>query len=295
METHDGQATVWELDEVYHWRDIGPGTKLVGVVGFGEWETTLIRVFNAGFEKLKMNTRCLPLQLTGFEKLTAMLDVLRINALAINPEMAPQILEFAPHAEEAARKSEYADLLLKQDDGWHAFNMIWRSNLVAIEKTLPVESGEERPLDRRNVLIIGSNPMAQAVAFGIKRRNGIHSITSPREKQAKKVAESFDARHVPFPSLYDTLADVVVIADPAIVAGPKKTDVNPSYFRPNMAVADVCRLPRESELLKEARQRGSKIIEPQAIFAEQASVMFNSMVGQSLPEGTVNEVLTAES
>ena len=295
METHEGQATVWELDEVYDWRAIGPGTKLIGVVGFGESETMLVRVFNAGFQKLKMNTRCLPMWLTGFDKLEAMLDVLRINALAVNPAVAPQILKFAKHAEEAAEKSEYADLLLKQDDGWNAYTMIWRSNLIAIEKALPLESGEERPLDRRNVMIIGSKSMAQAVAYGINRRNGIHSVTSPQEKQAKKVAKMFGSRHVPFPSLYDTLADVVVITDPAIVAGYKKTELNPSYFRPNMAVSDVCHLPHESALLHEARQRGAKIIEPTEIFTEQASVLFNSIIGQPLPEGVINEVLAAES
>ena len=174
-------------------------------------------------------------------------------------------------------------MLHKESDGWQAYNLLWRAALQAIESALGKKSSEERPLDRRNVLVIGANVTAQSIAYGIKRRKGVLSITAPIEDKAKHVAELFDCRHVPFANLYDTLADVVVVTDPNIAIGHKKTEFNPSYLRPHMTVLDVCRMPERSELSSDAKQRGCNLVEPSALFADQISAQFEAVTGKPMP------------
>ena len=84
----------------------------------GPRETATVRILNSGFRHLKKNTRCLPLEIGGLDKLAKRLDTLRINMLVVRPELSTQALEFAEHAEEAATESGFADLLLKQKNGW---------------------------------------------------------------------------------------------------------------------------------------------------------------------------------
>ena len=48
-----------------------------------------------------------------------------------------------------------------------------------------------------------------------------------------------NVRFVPYQNLYNTLSDVVVIADPDLRIGGKKEEFNPSYLRGNMMVLDV--------------------------------------------------------
>lgn len=60
METHAGQATVWELTELYDSNCIDRHTRFVGVIDSGPVRNQTIQVLNAGFRHLDRNTRCLP-------------------------------------------------------------------------------------------------------------------------------------------------------------------------------------------------------------------------------------------
>lgn len=295
MEAHSGQPTAFDLDEVYDWNAITPQTRFVGLFGYGASEAAVVRVLNAGFRMLDLNVRCLPMRLSETDRLEKMLEVLKITAILIAPALGGQLLGFAKSAEEASSESQYTDLLVnKQPEGWKAFNLLWRSALQALEATLGRQSSQERPLDRRNALVIGANATARAIAYGIQRRKGVLSVSAPAEDKAKSVAEMFDCRHVPFANLYDTLADVVVVTDPNIAIGHKKSEFNPSYLRPHMTVLDVCRLPEGSALCSEATQRGCKLVEPASLFAAQISAQFEAVTGKPLPPDALEVAAPAE-
>lgn len=291
MEAHKGQATLFELDEVYASSQINSKTRFVGLVGFGDQEATTVRIFNAGFSQLDLPTRCLPIHLGRTDKVHQMLEVLKINALVVNPELGPKALMLAEHVESAARQGDCADLLFKQADGWHAYNVVWKNALRALEETLGKTGSGERPLDKRNVVVIGCGGLSQAIAYGIQRRKGVLSIAAPDDDEARQVARMFDVRHIPFSSLYDTLFDVAVLADSSLKCGTLRGELNPTIFRSGMTVLDVCRMPQETDLLSEARQRGCKVVEPKDVYIAQVSSHFQSMTGQELPAEAVTSVL----
>jgi len=295
MEAHPGQATVWELDEIYRWRDIGSNTRFIGVVGAGEAETTIIRVLNDGFNALRINARCLPLTLGKLDKLAKMFDILKLNTLILNPDTGSRLFDFAEHKEEAADVAGYTDLLLKQSDGWHAYNIIWRSTLKGIEKKLGAKTDDEHPLDRRSVLIAGSYGVTQAVAYGICRRKSVVSITAPNDADGQRLARMFNVRHVPFASLYDTYADVFVVGDSSIQIGTSKMHFNPGYLRDKMTTVDITDLPNETEILREARDRGCRIVDPQDILAEQIRAIFQAITGKDFPDDVMAESMAPES
>ena len=246
MEVFPDQATVGDLDEIYGWREIDNQTRFIGIIGFGETETTNVRVFNKTIQKVGLNARCLPLASSKFDKLKQMLDVLKINALLTSCDLAGQILSVADHLDEAAQMSQHADMLLKQPDGWHAYNSIWRSVLIALEDSLGNEDPQQRPLDRRSVLIIGTSGLARSLIYGITKRKGLVSVTGTDDSSAHQLAQQFNVRFVPSKSVYDTLADVVVLADPTLRMGSRHLEFNPSYLRHPMTVIDAGTMPAES-------------------------------------------------
>ncbi len=295
MECYEGQCTVTDLEETYRWRDVNPQTRFIAVVGFGPTETTTLKVLNAGFASYQLNIRCLPLQLAPkTDKLGQMLDTLHINVILANPHVAERILLLATELEEAARISQYADLVVKQADGWHAYNTIWRSALRAVEARLGAKSPEDRPLDKRNVFIVGSGGAAKGVAYGIQRRKGMISVTASENSEAQIMAQQFNARYVPIANMYDTLCDVVILTDAQSHEAGEVTGVkmNPSYLRPHMTVADLGNLPGDTDLLKEARTRSCKIVEPADIYADHLAAMFKNITGKELPQDVLQNALS---
>lgn len=300
LEAHADQPTFTELDEIYHWKAIGPQTRLVSVVGFGPAETAIVRAFNAGFAAHGLNVRCLPLEIGLSDKIQTMLDNLKVSVLVANPALSERALNLAEQIDESARKSQYADLLVKQSDGWHAFNTSWKSVLRAVESCLGGKSPEDRPLDRRNVLIIGTGGMAKSVAYGVQRRQGLLGIAGRDDAESRQFAQVMNARHVPTAVLYDTLCDVVVFAEGeahSSLAGTKRGDgmqINPSFLRPHMHVVDLTQLVGDSAILREARTRGCKIVEPSLVLNDYIVQTFKAISNRDLDPAIAAAAIAAE-
>lgn len=289
MEAWDGQPTVFELDDVFRWREIGRETRFVGVCGFGSAPMLTMRIFNTAFSELGLDLRALPLAFSGSSKLPQMLDILKLRTLLLDESGSDKALAFAEQQDETVRESGFADLMLHQKTGWQAHGILWRCVLRSLEAALST-GDDSRPLDRRNVMVLGTGPVARALARGIARRKGLVSISGPDDKAAQAAAGQLEARFVPLASLYDTLADVVVVADAQLKAGHHRHELNPGWFRPSMTIADVTRLPEDTTFLQEARERGCRVVEPAAIQATILGEQFRAVTGKPLPDGIVERV-----
>lgn len=290
MESYQGQATVGELDGVYQWREINPQTRFVAVAGFGDTETTTVRVLNAGFKKLGVNMRCLPMQLDKLDNFAQMFEVLKINALLPDKALGGRILSVVKEVEESVKASQFCDLLIKPaNQNWQAYNSLWRGALKALEETLGKENAEDQPLLRRSILMLGATPIARALAYGIHRRKGMVSVAATDDERAQLLAQMFDFRFVPSANIYTTLCDVVILTQATMEKGGLTQTINPAMFRPGMTVMDVTNLPEETPFIDEGRNRGCKVVEPTKIYADQLRTQFKAITGQELPAGTFEE------
>ncbi len=291
MEAFDEQTTLQELDEIYGWREIDKATMFIGVVGMGGSEIVTTQCFNSVFRRLGLNARSLPLMSREFGRLKSMLDSLKINAIVTSRHIGDQMVALGDELEESARISQYSDLLLKKKDGWQAWNAGWRSAVRMIEQTVSGSGNDKRPLDKQNVLVVGSGSFARSMIYGIGK--GLVSVTAPDDKEAQNVATQFDVRFVPFQHLYNTLADVIVFAEPGLPVGSSKTEFNPSYLAPRMTVCDATEMPFDSVFTAEARSRGAKVVEPKLIYADLLSAQIKSITGKEVPASEFTEIIDA--
>jgi 3-dehydroquinate dehydratase/shikimate dehydrogenase len=229
-----------------------------------------------------------------------MLDNLNINLVVCNPALAERSLNLAETIEESARKAQYADLLVKQADGWQAFNTGWKSVLRVLEAGLGARAPEDRPLDRRNVLIIGTGGLAKSVAQGVQRRQGLLSVAGADDAEARQFAQLNNARYIPVANLYDTLCDVVVLAEAQRfdsmtgLSSGSGLKLNPAFLRPNMHVIDLTQLVGDSPLSREARVRGAKVIPGEAVFVDMISQTYKTISGKELAPSIIEQALASQ-
>ncbi|MBC8290523.1 MAG: type I 3-dehydroquinate dehydratase [Planctomycetes bacterium] len=293
MEAYDDQATVGELDETYQWREINDKTTFIGGVGLGKSETVTSQCMNSVFKSQGLNVRCLPLMSEKFDRLKQMLGSLKINAVVTSADLGDDMVALADELEESAKLSQYADLLLNKGSGFMAYNSLWRSAVKTLEGTLSGTGNDKRPLDKQNVLVIGAGSLAKAMIYGAAKRKGLVSVTAPNDKAATALAAEFDVRFVPFGNIYNTLSDVVVIADPQLEVGGGKTEFNPSYLIPRMTVCDVTEMPFDSIYVKQARERGAKVVEPKSIYMNQMSALVKSITGKTVETSDFESIVDA--
>lgn len=295
MEAHEGQPTVFELDEIYDWNNIVPRTHFVGLFGFGAAESLVVRILNGGLQALGMNIRCLPLRLGSTDRLDMMLERLRMNALLISPHCGDQMLEFADRSESASTESKYSDVIVETSDGWTAYNILWRIATRSIEEALGKTGPRHHPLTGRDVLIVGTNSTARGIAYGIHRRHGRLSVTAPADAQAEPFVAAFDCPYIPSDQLESASPEVVIFADSNIPlgSGPRAFDV--SLLKEPMTVLDLSRMPRESAFSREARERGCHVIDPKDVFINVVAAQFTVITGEVLPNDALQQALEAEA
>ena len=66
LEADHALATIADLETIYHYRDIGKGTRFVGVTGFGTPARLHIALINAALKDASQRLRCLPLAVGRF-------------------------------------------------------------------------------------------------------------------------------------------------------------------------------------------------------------------------------------
>jgi len=284
MEAFEGQPTVAELHEVFGYEKISSKTKFIGIAGLGVAERRTIEVFNKASEKLGLDFTCLPLVINDFKQVHKMLGILKIRSLVVSPRMGEFILPLAEHLEESSEKTGYGDLQLKQSDGWHAYDTVRRSALKSLEAIFEKKTpGENSVFQRKNILVVGQSGLTKAVVYSLAQQGGVVSVTSDNDKAAQGIARTFDVRYVPFANLYDTLTDIVVQTDPELKLGNGKTQLNPAYLRETMTVMDVSQLPEETELMREAKERGCEVVCVDEIYRKQLNQIFKAITGVEIP------------
>ncbi|MCA9053315.1 MAG: type I 3-dehydroquinate dehydratase [Planctomycetaceae bacterium] len=289
MEAFPGQATVFELDEVYHHREIDKKTGFVAIAGFGEAQTATIRILNAAFQELEMNVRCLPVQPGEVKSLKKMLEALKVKAILVKGALGRELVALADSIDKYDQQSGYVDLLLRKDDGWMGYNTLWRAALKTLESKFGGGESGGKPLERRNVLVLGNGGVARSLAYAVGQRKGLVSVCGPDDKETQKVAAELGCRFVPFQNLFDTLTDAIIIGDARLVAGQKQGNINPSLFKGKEYVVDASDPPVENSLYTEAKDRGSKLVSPVEIFYEQTRAQFKALTGKDLPESALAE------
>ena len=120
-------------------------------------------------------------------------------------------------------------------------------------------------------------------------------MASTNDEASQEIAQRFDVRCIPFQNLYDTLADVVIIADASMEIGTKKSDFNPSFMRATMTVLDVTTMPEDSPIIQEARQRGCRVVEPAEVLADQMQAQFKSVTSKDVPAETFRAAFAGSS
>ena len=165
-----------------------------------------------------------------------------------------------------------------------------------------VEAGVK--LEGKRALMIGSGGAARAVGFTLaaKAKLGSLTIVGVVEPELKKLAGDI-AEKTPVKAKGKILKDKVlaeemkkaelVIQCSPIGMHPKmdETPVPKELLRPDLIVMDIVYNPRETRLLREAREQGAQIIPGIEMFLNQAVLQFEKWTGQQAPVAVMRGVL----
>ncbi|MCE9530794.1 MAG: type I 3-dehydroquinate dehydratase [Planctomycetes bacterium] len=297
MEAFPGQPTIRDLLDVYHYREIGKSTRLVGVTGIGEREFFTTGLMNAAFAHLQLPHRVLPLQVGNLKMFRKVIDIVKLQGVTMEESFYTHVHETATLDESARAPVRAADLMRPGDDGtWIGSNTLGSWAIHVLESTLRLrDPDKDPPLNGRVAMLAGVGPMAAMLAHGLKERGAALIFASKDRAEAGRLAQAFGGRQVAWEGIYTTIHDVLIISRDPTTSDEETMEsvpIHPGYLRPTMTVLDLSLLPRYTPFLLEAKQRGCSIVSPKSLLIEQARHHVKLMTDQDVDPEILREKLT---
>lgn len=145
----------------------------------------------------------------------------------------------------------------------------------------------------RRVLLLGAGGSARAIAHALAERGAEVTIGNRTLPRARSLARETGGCWIPLRALAREVprADIVVNATSVGMEGGCL--VQAAWLRPNQAVLDIVYKPRETELLRRARRRGSKAVEGLEMLVGQGAASFRFWTGREPPVNVMHRAVLA--
>jgi len=292
MESYPGQATVGDLNNVYHYPAIGKGTRFIAVTGFSEKEFMTTAALNAALAHLELPARCLPMGVGNVRLFRKVMEAVKLHGAVIDAENQKAVLEIASEQHSSAQQAQAADVLLFKDTVWHAYNTTCQTFIHGLARTIKNKTGASQPLQGRMVMVVGLNAAARFLAAEVQRQGGSVILATHKPKAGHQLAQELGCRVVQFEALYSTMHDVLVVCEEEKDEIPgRSVGVHAGYLKAGMTVMDMTATERRSPLLQQAFDRGCNIVEPRQLLMDTLEMQARLLTGKQVPREVIEKAI----
>lgn len=279
--TAPGQPPVQALKSRYRWDALRPSTAIYGVIGHPVAHSLSPAVHNAVFDATGRDAVYVPLGVApGYESLKAFLLEVESRRVAGFAGFSVTI----PHKEHvmrflrehggsidamAERIGAVNTLAYSPSSGWRATNTDAFGAAEAIRSGLGLNADALRGL---RVTVLGAGGVGRAVVAAMVEAGAHVTLTNRTPERASLLAEEFGVMTVPWPERSAQPAELIVNCTSAGMAPDTAATPWPGAAFPGLpAVFDTIYAPAETQMLRDARNAGCRVVGGLSMFAAQAA------------------------
>jgi 3-dehydroquinate dehydratase/shikimate dehydrogenase len=275
-ETAPGQVDAPTLLRRYRAADLRPSTQIYGVAGNPIGHSLSPAMQNAAFQAAHLDAVFLPLAAGDARDLITLVRELPLAGVAVTIPFKRDVPPLLDHIDALASQVGACNTIARSPDG----KLIGYNTDVA---------GVVRPLERRlalpgaRILVLGAGGAARAAAFGLTRQGAHVFLWNRTHARAEQLASDAGASAITRAQIPTIPFDAIVNATPAGMSGHSRESVLLPNELGSALVFDMVYNPRETPLLRAARQHGLSVIEGLEMLVEQGVAQFELWTGQPAP------------
>lgn len=277
-------------------------TKITGIIGY-PIEHTLSPAFqNAAFKAAGFNWVYVPLLVRPDQLEAAMTGAKAMNFAGLNVTMPhkKEVIKYLDELSDSARLAEAVNTVEFKKSRLIGHN----TDIVGFLDSLERDAGYS--LQKKNVLLIGAGGAAQSVAVAVAKAGAeqIAILNRTAEKAERlrqlieanfprcmvKISSPNDEELVSLKSeshLIVNATSVGMISNPGLPVGMER-------IGPNHLVYDVIYYPLETAFLREAKERGAKVLNGVRMLLYQGAKAWQIWTGRPAPFAEMAEALATE-
>jgi 3-dehydroquinate dehydratase/shikimate dehydrogenase len=302
--TAPGQISVEKMKAVYRWDAMNDETEIFGVIGNPVAHSLSPLLYNACFDKEKINALYLPFLIEGQDiEFSVFLDqIRRLNKLGFGGFSVT-----IPHKTNALnyanQHGDYVDPLAVSIGSVNTLKIGFNGLISAyntdysgaMDALMHVVGGEKHRLHQTNIAVIGAGGVARAVVAGLADAGARVTIYNRTVSRAKSLAKEFRCKAENLDAVCKTNAEILINC--TSIGMHPRTDACPvpeEVIRKDMIVFDTVYNPIETMLLSKAKAAGARVVNGAEMFIRQAIAQYKIFIGQEPDENLIRRLISKE-
>ncbi|QQG40671.1 MAG: shikimate dehydrogenase [Candidatus Levyibacteriota bacterium] len=251
--------------------EINSQTQLCCIIGNPVEHSLSPTIHNAAYDNLGLNFVYLSFRVTDVKNAIAGIRALGIKGISITIPHKITVMPLLDEIDKSAKEIGAVNTIINNNGKLKGFNTDYKGAIRALE--------EKTTLTGKHVVLLGKGGAGKAIAFGLKEKNASVFIVNRAIEKTKVLAEI-------------KKADILINATP-IGMHPKTEEslIPKKYLHKNLIVFDIVYNPKETKLLKYAKEAGCAIVYGYKMLLYQAVSQFELFTNHKAPVAIMEEAL----
>jgi shikimate dehydrogenase len=277
---------------------VNGSTKIYGLLGYPVKHTFSPLMHNAAFNSLGLNAVYLPFEVKP-EKLKTAIEAVKalgISGLNITVPHKEKVIKYLDIVDEEAALIKSVNTVVLENGKLKGFNTDGRGFIMSLKEEFGFSPCQKR------FFILGAGGAARAIAFSLAFEGAekiilVDALPKKAANLAKAVSNKTSCDAIALDKNKKAMKDRLLNCDVLINATPcgmKKDDpkvIEPELLYKNLFVYDIIYNPRQTTLLRDARNRGAKIANGIGMLINQGILSFGIWTKKSAPVHAIKTAL----
>ncbi|MGQ3683617.1 MAG: shikimate dehydrogenase [Candidatus Loosdrechtia sp.] len=293
-ESAPGQINIHEMLNVYQIRRHNKQTSVYGLIGNPVSHSISPIIHNTLFTEMGFNNVYVPFKVDVIDDFIKEFKKLDIKGYSVTIPHKESVISCLDGMDPLAEKIGAVNTIVNKNGRLFGFNTDCEAAIRTLESVDQASDEEVKThggLCGKRVAILGAGGVARAIAFGLKGRGSQVTIFNRNDERSRLLANEADCDSGKLCDLPARQIDILINATPVgMFPGVNETPVDKNILKPNMIVFDTIYNPKETKLLRDARDKGCITIGGMPMFVHQAAAQFKLWTGKTPPLEVIGKI-----
>ncbi|XP_024181354.1 bifunctional 3-dehydroquinate dehydratase/shikimate dehydrogenase, chloroplastic isoform X1 [Rosa chinensis] len=300
-----GQPTIKDILHLYNVRQIGPDTKVFGIIGKPVSHSKSPILHNEGFKSVGFNGVYVHLLVDDIAKFLKTYSSADFAGFSVTIPHKEAALKCCDEVDPVAKSIGAINCIIRRptDGKLYGLNTDYVGAISAIEDGLRGSLNSSlvtgSPLAGRLFVVIGAGGAGKALAYGAKQKGARIVIANRTYDRAREIADTIGGQALSISDLdkFHPEDGMILANTTSIGMQPKvnETPISKHALKSYALVFDAVYTPKITRLLKEAEESGAIVVSGSEMFIGQAYEQFERFTGLPAPKELFRKVVESTS
>ncbi|KAL1803835.1 bifunctional 3-dehydroquinate dehydratase/shikimate dehydrogenase, chloroplastic isoform X2 [Daucus carota subsp. sativus] len=295
-----GQPTITDLLNLYNFRQIGPDTKIYGIIGKPVGHSKSPILYNEAFRSAGFKGVYVHLLVDDLQKFLGSYSSTDFAGFSCTIPHKESAVKCCDEVDSVAKSIGAVNCIVRRNNGkLFGCNTDYVGAISAIEDGLRgshlTDSAAGSPLAGKLFVVIGAGGAGKALAYGAKEKGARVVIANRTYDRARELADTVGGQALSLSDLNSFCPeDDMVLANTTSIGMQPKIDESPiskEALKSYKLVFDAVYTPKITRLLKEADECGAKIVTGVEMFIGQAYEQYERFTGLPVPKELFRHIM----